>query len=45
MYSCSLSHASGMGYIEVYWKLAILPLKALVLPMGKNLARNTGYGY
>jgi hypothetical protein len=30
-----------MGSIDVCWKLAILPRRALVLPTGKNLARNT----
>jgi len=40
MYSWSLSHALGMDSSEDYWKLEIFPLRALVLLMGKNLARN-----
>ena len=40
MYSWSLSHASGMDSSEDCWKLEIFPLRALVLLMGKNLARN-----
>jgi len=40
MYSWSLYHASGMDSSEDCWKLEIFPLRALVLLMGKNLARN-----
>ena len=40
MYSCSLSHASGMDSIVFCWKFEILPLRALVLLIGKNFMRN-----
>jgi hypothetical protein len=40
MYSCSLSQASGIDSIPVYWKLDIFPRRVLVLPNGKNLVRN-----
>ena len=40
MYSWSLSHASGMDSSEDCWRLEIFPLRALVLLMGKNLARS-----
>ena len=33
-------HSSGMDSVPFCWKLEIRPLRTLVLPMGKNLARN-----
>ena len=39
MYYGKYSHASGMVSPFYFWKLEIFPLKALVLPIGKNFAR------
>ena len=35
-----LSLTSGMDLSEDCWKFEIFPLRALVLPMGKNFTRN-----